>query len=535
MNMKRLLSLVAFFATLQASAQQVNPVPDYVFANRMSAGRNTVTDTAAYFSIGPRYGATRGMMPPMVVDTASFSANKRNGLLIFSVQKNKFLYWDSVGVKWAEMAGTAGTALTSADTAALLSTRAWRQKGIDSLAAIRIGGSGTTSYIPKFTAAVTIGNSSIFDNGSGVGIGTTTITYPFQVVGSTNGLYNINLRNTNSGSNAYTYLRIANDNDVNAGLLRGSSTNTGAYGGVGSLGFYALNAIPLHFTNNNDVRLLIHGNGNIAINSLNDAGYKFDINGTLRSVNSTSLATTSGEVYVGTTVDSGSYILQTNGNIYAKGYIEVQTSINKLRISSYTPASSPGRNIWIGGGGESSSYSSGIQGSRNTSVGWGALFANTTGLSNSALGESSLVSNTSGFENTGVGRQSLYYITSGARNTGIGYNAGMFIESGGNNETTNNSTFIGYETRSKNNGDSNQIVIGYKAVGNGNNSVTIGGTSTTQNYFTGALNTSAPTGGSSKPWRLGEVATVSPTSPNRTIRVEIDGTVYYIHAKTTND
>jgi hypothetical protein len=54
-------------------------------------------------------------------------------------------------------------------------------------------------------------------------------------------------------------------------------------------------------------------------------------------------------------------------------------------------------------------------------------------------------------------------------------------------------------------------------------------------YSTGSLTTGAPSGGSIKPWKIGEAATVSPTSPNRTIRVEIDGTVYYIHAKTTND
>lgn len=47
--------------------------------------------------------------------------------------------------------------------------------------------------------------------------------------------------------------------------------------------------------------------------------------------------------------------------------------------------------------------------------------------------------------------------------------------------------------------------------------------------------TAAPTGGSVRKWKLGEAATVSPTSPNRTIRIEIDGTVYYLHAKTTND
>jgi hypothetical protein len=59
---------------------------------------------------------------------------------------------------------------------------------------------------------------------------------------------------------------------------------------------------------------------------------------------------------------------------------------------------------------------------------------------------------------------------------------------------------------------------------------------TSQNAtFAGTVKTVAPTSGTAKAWKLGEAATVSPTSPNRTIRVEIDGTVYYIAAKTTND
>jgi predicted heme/steroid binding protein len=37
----------------------------------------------------------------------------------------------------------------------------------------KIGGSGTTNFLPKFTASGTIGNSQIFDNGTNVGIGTT--------------------------------------------------------------------------------------------------------------------------------------------------------------------------------------------------------------------------------------------------------------------------------------------------------------------------------------------------------------------------
>ena len=52
---------------------------------------------------------------------------------------------------------------------------------------------------------------------------------------------------------------------------------------------------------------------------------------------------------------------------------------------------------------------------------------------------------------------------------------------------------------------------------------------------TGSVTTQAPTGGTAAAWRLGTVATVSPTSPDRTIEVDIGGTIYYISAKTTND
>ena len=50
-----------------------------------------------------------------------------------------------------------------------------------------------------------------------------------------------------------------------------------------------------------------------------------------------------------------------------------------------------------------------------------------------------------------------------------------------------------------------------------------------------SLKTDAPTGGTAATWKLGTVASVSPTSPNRTIEVDIGGTIYYISAKTTND
>jgi hypothetical protein len=50
-----------------------------------------------------------------------------------------------------------------------------------------------------------------------------------------------------------------------------------------------------------------------------------------------------------------------------------------------------------------------------------------------------------------------------------------------------------------------------------------------------SVKTDAPAGGTSGTWKLGVAATVSPTSPNRTIEVDIGGTIYYLAAKTTNN
>ncbi len=51
----------------------------------------------------------------------------------------------------------------------------------------------------------------------------------------------------------------------------------------------------------------------------------------------------------------------------------------------------------------------------------------------------------------------------------------------------------------------------------------------------GVVNTDDPAGGTGPNWKLGIAAAVSPTSPNRTVRIDIAGTSYYLAAKLTND
>ena len=83
--------------------------------------------------------------------------------------------------------GTITTSGTLAIDTLLISTRAWRQKGIDSVAAlINSNVSGTTNYVPKFTGTNTLGNSIIFENPSppAIGIGTTAPAFTLDVNGS---------------------------------------------------------------------------------------------------------------------------------------------------------------------------------------------------------------------------------------------------------------------------------------------------------------------------------------------------------------
>jgi hypothetical protein len=50
----------------------------------------------------------------------------------------------------------------------------------------KVGGSGTTNYVAKFTGSGTIGNSQIFDNGTDVGIGTATPGSKLDILSSAN-------------------------------------------------------------------------------------------------------------------------------------------------------------------------------------------------------------------------------------------------------------------------------------------------------------------------------------------------------------
>lgn len=116
-----------------------------------------------------------------------------------------------------------------------------------------ITGTGTTSYVPRFTGVTTIGDGSIFDDGTKIGIGTTTLTEKVNIVGKIDIVYgsdnvfigrNSGLSSTSGSGNtaigwwALKNITGGNDNTVvgtSSGLFSSGTNNTIV--GRGVLGF----------------------------------------------------------------------------------------------------------------------------------------------------------------------------------------------------------------------------------------------------------------------------------------------------------
>lgn len=450
--------LILFFAVLSTAAhsQQINPVPDYIFRNQMSVGRNAVTDTAAYMSIGPRYGANKGLMPPIVVDTLAVTASpKRNGLLIFSVQKNKYLYWDSVRVQWSDMAGSSGNYIVAGDTSSMLSpyirhagfgliksgqallvdsasiaTRARVQKGIDSLGAVKqnvltnpVTGTGTINYVSKWNGTTTQTNSQIFDGGGNIGISTGAPSAKLHIKGGNAANLYIDNNNEQYTQMIFTRNGIANNG---ADFLLDSTAK--------DFGIRTLAAYPFYISTSATAgspqkRFNITSAGDVGISNTSPS-YKLDITGTLRNTTGAAFATSSGNVLVGTTTDNGKKF-QVNGNA---------SILNDAIISDLT----------IGKGNSAIAD--------NTALGYQALASNTTGIRNTATGYIALTANTTGIYNTANGYNSLKANTTGNYNTGFGYASLNFNTTGGGN------TGVGYQTMHENTTGSENIGIGSNAL-----------------------------------------------------------------------
>ncbi len=190
-------------------------------------------------------------------------------------------------------------------------------------------GTGTTNYVPKFTGANTLGDSQIFDNGTNVGIGTTSPSAKTAIHKSESGSNpSAVLRLENTGAN-YTSKLILTDgttNDANISYLGatqslgfgiGSSLNQMVLNSTGNVGIGTINpTAKLHISDaKTGTKLIIEdsygGSGKWGLGAgivgLNDTHF------TIKHENTSTIvltATPSGNIGIGTTTPEDCALLE---------------------------------------------------------------------------------------------------------------------------------------------------------------------------------------------------------------------------------
>ncbi|KYG64795.1 hypothetical protein AZI86_11360 [Bdellovibrio bacteriovorus] len=99
-------------------------------------------------------------------------------------------------------------------------------------------GTGTTNYIPKWTSTTGLGNSILFDAGTGIGIGTTTPSQALDVAGKVNAteycIAGSCINSWPSGGGSGTVTNIATGTGLTGGPITATGTIAIANGGVGT-------------------------------------------------------------------------------------------------------------------------------------------------------------------------------------------------------------------------------------------------------------------------------------------------------------
>jgi hypothetical protein len=354
------------------------------------------------------------------------------------------------------------------------STGFWRNIGLGQIGGVTTVSPGVSNYVTKFNSSSTISPSVlIFDNGTGVGIDTTTINEILNVQGklALNNAANSISIGVNTGGTGNQCIAIGS-----------SALSLGTAGNNIALGFRAMQAST---TANANIAIGVEAmQSNTTGNENSVIGYR------AMQANTTGIRN----------VAIGREALKFNTTGARNTAIGHQSLFNSVLINDivavgYQSLFSNTTGARNTANGKSSLFSN-TTGQSNTAVGYESLFSNTTGKNNSAIGSGALYNNTTGEDNTAIGLNALSGNTTGNNNTAvgtaalsdniegasniaIGKQAGQSTSSFASNAAPGSSIFIGSGTRAKNANDTNQIVIGVSAFGNGSNTATIGSTALT--------------------------------------------------------
>ncbi|MFN9113299.1 MAG: hypothetical protein ACK5XN_24785, partial [Bacteroidota bacterium] len=292
----------------------------YIANPTINATGNTATRWAIY-SLDTSASYIRGSLLVGTTTNANYKVDI-NGTLRSS--DSAYFATSSGNVTIGNLAGT-GTRLVTADANGVL--------GVSGLASGIVTGSGTTNYVPKWTSSSGLGNSQIFDNGTNVGIGTTS---PVNYAG---GYTTVAINNATTGGVLDFY-----SNNVQIGQLYNNANDFN----IGTIG-----SRPLLFFTNGTEKARIFANGRIGVNTTTDAGYQLDVNGSIRAIglirSQATVGNTNGyfqlehpgsqtwKLGVFTDNTSTFSIGNDNGGVFASRYLNI-TNVGDIGIATTSPS-----------------------------------------------------------------------------------------------------------------------------------------------------------------------------------------------------
>jgi hypothetical protein len=131
-----------------------------------------------------------------------------------------------------------------------------------------VSGSGTTNYVSKFTGASTLGNSLIFDNGTNVGIGTTTLGGRLDVQAGGTSAFTYYFRNSAGGYGGGVYNTGGNNTQLYLATSAGTENVLLSPSGAS----YFLGGSLAVGTSNPTGRLMLYSTGNVFQNIVSPSG-----------------------------------------------------------------------------------------------------------------------------------------------------------------------------------------------------------------------------------------------------------------------
>jgi hypothetical protein len=338
---------VGVFSHIWNTTGNNNVAVGYASGNSVNGTFGSISGSYNIFLGSENYGGiTTGSYNVIIgSQVTGLPSSTANNIVLADGQGNIRFRDNGVSTILSRLVGT-GTRMVVVNASGELSTQ--------TIGTGSVTGSGTTNYVPKWSSASSIGNSLIYDDGTNIGIGTTTPSQKLDVNGAIiassyviagNDFYGSNVRVNGFYANTIAYMPFYSNASPygeimrmqnNGNVLIGSTTDNGCKLQVNG---------PASFTNS----LIITGSDNNllpisgGIKIYNDIalktsyistgkraveGYALDLGGDPIIFRNSNLDTeiarfTSGNLLIGATVSSG-YRLQVNGTSYFNDTVNVR-------------------------------------------------------------------------------------------------------------------------------------------------------------------------------------------------------------------